>query len=256
MIELLNLTKRFRQVLAVDDLSLTVQPGEIYGFLGPNGAGKTTTIKMIAGTLRPTSGRVFIAGRDLLRRPEEAKQLVGFIPDRPFLYEKLSGLEFLRFMAGLYGVNSHDFQDRADSLLELFELEEWRDELVESYSHGMKQRLIMSAALIHRPKVLVVDEPMVGLDPRGARLAANIFRQLKKNGVSVFVSTHTLSLAAQLCDRIGIILKGRLLTEGTVEELKEKAGESKELEDAFLKLTGGQEEQALAAFLEGGKEPW
>jgi len=249
MIELIDLTKRFRQVTAVDGLSVTVARGEIFGFLGPNGAGKTTTIKMMAGTLQPTSGRVIIDGRDLGRSPEHAKQVVGFIPDRPFLYEKLTGLEFLQFMAGLYGVNSSRFMPRAESLLELFELFDWRHELVESYSHGMKQRLIMSAALIHQPKVLVVDEPMVGLDPRGARLVRNIFRQLRSNGGTIFVSTHTLSIAAELCDRIGIILHGRLLVEGTVEELKAKAGESRELEDAFLKLTGGEEEQALAAFL-------
>ena len=249
MIELVNLTKKYRQVTAVDDLSLSVRPGEIYGFLGPNGAGKTTTIKLIAGTLRPTSGQVLIGGIDLAREPEKAKARIGFIPDRPFLYEKLSGYEFLEFMAGLYAVNSNRLAPRAEALLELFELWDWRHELVESYSHGMKQRLIMSAALVHQPKILIVDEPMVGLDPRGARLVRNIFLQLKSNGVSVFVSTHTLSIASELCDRIGIILHGRLLMEGTVDELKKRAGESRELEDAFLKLTGGEEEQALAAFL-------
>jgi len=249
MIECIELTKRFKNVVAVDSLSLKVRPGEIYGFLGPNGAGKTTTIKMIAGTLRPTSGRVLIDGVDLAQSPEEAKRVVGFIPDRPFLYEKLTGLEFLQFMAGLYGVNSGKFLSRAQSLLELFELTDWQHELVESYSHGMKQRLIMSAALLPRPKVLVVDEPMVGLDPRGARLVGNIFRQLRRNGVSIFVSTHTLSIAAELCDRIGIILRGRLLVEGAVAELQAQAGAGGQLEDAFLKLTGGEEEQALAAFL-------
>ena len=250
MIKLIDLTKRYKQVLAVDGLNLHVEPGEIYGFLGPNGAGKTTTIKMLAGTLQATSGSVIINGHDISREPEEAKRIVGFIPDRPFLYEKLTGLEFLQFMAGLYGVNSNKFRPRADSLLELFELTDWRNELVESYSHGMKQRLIMSSALIHRPRVLVVDEPMVGLDPRGARLVRNIFRRLKESGVAVFVSTHTLSIAAELCDRIGIILHGRLLTEGTEKELRERAGESQALEDAFLKLTGGAEEQALVDFLQ------
>jgi len=249
MIECIDLTKRFKNVVAVDALSLKVRPGEIYGFLGPNGAGKTTTIKMIAGTLRPTSGRVLIDGVDLAQSPEEAKRVVGFIPDRPFLYEKLTGLEFLQFMAGLYGVNSGKFLSRAQSLLELFELTDWQHELVESYSHGMKQRLIMSAALLPRPKVLVVDEPMVGLDPRGARLVGKIFRQLRRNGVSIFVSTHTLSIAAELCDRIGIILRGRLLVEGAVTELQAQAGAEGQLEDAFLKLTGGEEEQALASFL-------
>jgi ABC-2 type transport system ATP-binding protein len=207
---------------------------------------------MVAGVLRPSSGRIEIAGHDLTRRPEAAKRVVGFIPDRPFLYEKLTGYEFLSFMAGLYGVNSDRFASRAETLLKLFELHDWRDDLVENYSHGMKQRLIMSAALLHRPKVLVVDEPMVGLDPRGARLVANIFRELGKSGVAVFVSTHTLSIAAQLCDRIGIILKGRLLTEGTADQLKAQAGQRAELEDAFLRLTGGDEEQALAGLMEDG----
>jgi len=249
MIKLIEITKRFKQVLAVDRLSMEVDPGEIYGFLGPNGAGKTTTIKMIAGTLRPTSGRVLIDGHDLADEPLAAKRVVGFIPDRPFIYEKLTGLEFLRFTADLYDLNHNSFKTRANDLLELFELIDWKDELVESYSHGMKQRLIMSAALLHRPKVIVVDEPMVGLDPRGARLVKNIFRQLNRSGVAILMSTHTLSIAAEVCDRIGIILQGRLLTEGTPEELKAQADRSEHLEEAFLKLTGGHEEQVLADFL-------
>lgn len=253
MIEIAHLTKRFRHVTAVEDLSLTIRSGEIYGFLGPNGAGKTTTIKMIAGTLQPTSGRIVIDGRDLARDPAGAKRVVGFVPDRPFLYEKLTGMEFLQFIAGLYGVNSVTFRPRAEALLELFELSRWQNELVEGYSHGMKQRLIMSSALIHQPKVLVVDEPMVGLDPRGARLLKNIFRQLRDNGVALFLSTHTLSLVADLCDRIGIILKGRLLVEGTIAELQDRSGARESLEDAFLKLTGGEEEQAMAAFLQQGR---
>jgi ABC-2 type transport system ATP-binding protein len=255
MIEIENLTKKYKKVTAVDELSLKVPAGTIYGFLGPNGAGKTTTIRMIAGTLRPTSGRIVIGGVDLAKDPREAKRQVGFIPDRPFLYEKLTGYEFLQFMAGLYEVNGSAFISRAESLLNLFELWDWRSELVESYSHGMKQRLVMSAALIHRPQVLVVDEPMVGLDPRGARLVARIFRQLKDDGRSIFVSTHTLGLAQELCDRIGIIFHGRLLVEGTVEELRAKAGESRQLEDAFLKLTGGDEEQALAEYLREDPRP-
>jgi ABC-2 type transport system ATP-binding protein len=249
MIHINKLTKRYKQVVAVDHLTLEVRPGEIYGFLGPNGAGKTTTIKMIAGILKPTSGRIMIDGCDLALQPDHAKKVVGFIPDRPFLYEKLTGLEFLEFMAGLYQVERRDFLRRADSLLELFELSEWKDEMIENYSHGMKQRLIMSAALIHRPKVLVVDEPMVGLDPRGARLVRNIFKQLRSNGATLFISTHTLSIAADVCDRIGIILNGRLRASGTVDELAAEAGDSRELEDAFLRLTGGDEEQALVDFL-------
>ncbi|MBW1709001.1 MAG: ABC transporter ATP-binding protein [Deltaproteobacteria bacterium] len=248
MIELIDVSKRFKQVEAVNSLSMRVNRGEIYGFLGPNGAGKTTTLKMIAGTLKPSSGRIIINGRDVDRNPEAAKQELGFIPDRPFLYEKLTGFEFLQFMAGLYKVNHDSFSSRSRELLNLFELSSWEHELVESYSHGMKQRLIMSAAMLHRPKALIVDEPMVGLDPRGARLLKKIFRQLRLNGVSILISTHTLSIAADICDRIGIIHKGRLFTEGTVEELKSQAGGSKHLEEAFLKLTGGNEEQVLTDF--------
>jgi len=253
MIELIKVSKQFRQVLAVDNLSLKVNQGEIYGFLGPNGAGKTTTIRMIAGTLKPTTGQIRIDGRDLEKEPIAAKRVLGIIPDRPFLYEKLTGHEFLRFMAGLYGVSNQDFEERAIELFELFELGDWRHELIESYSHGMKQRLIMSSAMLHRPKVLVVDEPLVGLDPRGGRLIKNIFRQLKQNGVSILMSTHTLSLAAEVCDRIGIIFHGRLLTEGTAESLLAQAKGSTQLEDAFLMLTGGQQEQALARFLDIGR---
>ncbi|MBW2092361.1 MAG: ABC transporter ATP-binding protein [Deltaproteobacteria bacterium] len=245
MIELIDVSKNFRQVKAVTHLSMRVDHGEIYGFLGPNGAGKTTTLKMIAGILKPSSGQIIINGQNIERNPLAAKQELGFIPDRPFLYEKLTGTEFLRFIAGLYNVNHDSFSIHSRELLELFELSDWEHELVESYSHGMKQRLIMTAAMLHRPKALIVDEPMVGLDPRGARLLKNIFRQLRRNGVSILISTHTLAIVADLCDRIGIIHRGQLFAEGTVEQLKAQAGGSEHLEDAFLKLTGGQEEQIL-----------
>jgi ABC-2 type transport system ATP-binding protein len=241
MIQLENLTKRFRQVTAVDSISLMVPPGEIYGFLGPNGAGKTTTIKMLAGIMRPTSGRIFIDGLDLQKNPIQVKSRVGFIPDRPFLYEKLTGVEFMSFMANLYGLNSGGREKRILQFLELFELAEWGEELVGSYSHGMKQRLIMSAALLHQPRVFIVDEPLVGLDPKGARLIKRIFTELRKDGITVFMSTHTLGIAEELCDRIGIIQKGKLLAQGTVNELKEMAGqEDPHLESIFLSLTGGE----------------
>ena len=241
MIRLEKLTKQFNQVTAVDKVSLRVTPGEIYGFLGPNGAGKTTTIKMLAGIMRPTSGQVFIDGLDLQKHPIEVKARVGFIPDRPFLYEKLTGLEFMSFIANLYGINGVGLEDRIQQFLELFELAEWSRELVGSYSHGMKQRLIMSAALIHEPRVFIVDEPMVGLDPKGARLIKRIFNKLKNGGLTVFMSTHTLGIAEELCDRIGIIQKGKLLVEGTVDELKEMAGqEDPRLESIFLHLTGAE----------------
>ncbi|MDR1546339.1 MAG: ABC transporter ATP-binding protein [Deltaproteobacteria bacterium] len=238
MIKLERVTKRYRKHLAVDDLSLTVRPGEIYGFLGPNGAGKTTTIRMLAGALAPTSGAIHLDGHNLALKPREAKAILGYIPDRPFLYEKLSGHEFLIFAADLYRVPGPEAERRSRELLELFELWDWRDELIENYSHGMKQRLIMSGALLPRPKILVVDEPMVGLDPRGAKLVMDIFRRLaREDAVSVFISTHTMSLASRLCDRIGIIFKGRLISEGSEAELRQAAGRGGDLEDLFLELT-------------------
>ena len=239
MIRLEKLTKRFKQVTAVESVSLRVAPGEIYGFLGPNGAGKTTTIKMLAGIMRPTSGRIFIDELELEKHPLEVKARVGFIPDRPFLYDKLTGVEFLCFMANLYGLNSGGRDKRIQQFLELFELAEWGGELVGSYSHGMKQRLIMSAALLHQPRVFIVDEPLVGLDPKGARLIKRIFNELRRDGLTVFMSTHTLGIAEELCDRIGIIQRGKLLAEGTVNDLRELAGqEDPRLESIFLHLTG------------------
>lgn len=243
MIELAHLTKRYGRTLAVDDLSLTVAPGEVFGFLGPNGAGKTTTIRMMMGLLRPTSGTVRLGGYDLATEPLAAKQLCGFVPDRPHVYEKLTGAEFLDFVAGLYHVAPRVAASRRGMLLEFFDLREWADELVESYSHGMKQRLVMAAALIHRPRLLVVDEPMVGLDPRGARLLQRTFAELAREGVTVFMSTHSLSVAEEACDRIGIINQGRLVAVGTVGDLRRLAGSHGDarLEAVFLRLTGGED---------------
>jgi ABC-2 type transport system ATP-binding protein len=240
MIRLEELTKRYGKYVAVERLTLEVEGGELFGFLGPNGAGKTTTIKMMAGLLRPTSGRIHLAGFDLEREPEKAKSVLGFIPDRPFLYEKLSAAEFLRFVAGLYGIDGREVGRRIDGLLELVDLTRVKTELIESFSHGMKQRLVMAACFIHDPKVLVVDEPMVGLDPKGARLIKSIFRERCREGATIFVSTHTLEVAQEMCDRIGIIVNGKLIALGTMEELQEQAAsERPELEPIFLKLTGG-----------------
>jgi len=240
VIRLEGLVKRYGKHLAVDGLSLEVAAGELFGFLGPNGAGKTTTIKMMAGLLRPTSGRIVIAGHDLERNPEKAKAALGFIPDRPFLSEKLSAAEFLRFVAGLYGIDGHEVGRSIDELLELVELSHVRSELIESFSHGMKQRLIMAASFIHDPQVLVVDEPMVGLDPKGARLIKSIFRERCRKGATVFMSTHTLEVAQEMCDRIGIIMNGKLLALGSMAELQELSHSDRpELEHIFLKLTGG-----------------
>lgn len=241
MIRLASVHKRYGRHEAVRNLSLHVERGELFGFLGPNGAGKTTTIKMIAGLLQPTSGKIFIAGHDLAEEPVKAKQALGFIPDRPFLYEKLSAAEFLRFVAGIYGFDGSALNGRIDHLLELVELREVSAELIESFSHGMKQRLVMAAAFVHEPQVIVVDEPMVGLDPKGARLIKRVFREYCNRGHAVFVSTHTLEVAQELCDRIGIILGGELVALGSMTELRAKvANEQQDLEEIFLRLTGGE----------------
>jgi ABC-2 type transport system ATP-binding protein len=239
MIQLHELTKRYGDFTAVDALTLEVQKGELFGFLGPNGAGKTTTLRMIAGILVPSSGRVSIAGVDLRGDPIAAKSQLGFIPDRPFIYEKLSGAEFLRFVAGLYGQSGDDVERRGRELLALFDLEEWRDELVESYSHGMRQKLIISSAFVHRPEVIVVDEPMVGLDPKAARILKDLFREYVRRGHTIMMSTHTLEVAESLCDRIGIMQNGKLRALGTMSELRAGAVEGGEaLESIFLRLTG------------------
>jgi ABC-2 type transport system ATP-binding protein len=243
MILVENLVKRYGKFTAVDGVSLEVPAGESHGFLGPNGAGKTTTIRMIAGLLKPTAGRISIAGHDLAREAEAAKGSLGFIPDRPFIYEKLTAGEFLRFHAGLYGLEGEPVEKRVAELLALFELSKWEAELVESFSHGMKQRLVMCAAFLHRPRAVLVDEPMVGLDPRGARLIKDVFRQMAKNGVAILMSTHTLEVAEEMCDRISIILGGKIIARGTVDDLRGAAGGAgggdQELTSVFLRLTGG-----------------
>ncbi len=236
MIELKNLTKRYADFLAVNDLNLSVERGEIFGFIGPNGAGKTTTIKIMGGILAPTSGTVRIAGIRMDEEPEKAKQKIGFIPDRPYLYEKLTGMEFLRFTADLYNVDA--FFKKAEDKLAMFSLSDWPNELIESYSHGMKQRLIMAAALLHDPEVIIVDEPTVGLDPAAVKMLKELFRHLAGEGVTIFMSTHTLKVAEDICDRIGIIHKGALIAIGTTEDLKREAGvTAADLEQVFLNLT-------------------
>ena len=238
MIELKALTKKFGDFRAVDNLNLTIKKGEIFGFIGPNGAGKTTTIKMIGGILEPSFGTVTIAGIDMQKEPETAKSNIGFIPDRPYIYEKLTGMEFLRFTADLYGVPHEIFRKKAQENLEMFSLSDWSSELIESYSHGMKQRLIMSAALLHDPRVIIVDEPMVGLDPVAIRMVKDLFHRLARKGVTVFMSTHTLAVAEDICDRIGIIHKGHLIASGTTADLSREANVTDtDLERVFLNLT-------------------
>jgi ABC-2 type transport system ATP-binding protein len=240
MIAVPDLVKKYGSFTAVDGVSLEVPPGEIHGFLGPNGAGKTTTIRMIAGLLKPTAGRILVNGHDLAIDPEAAKASLGFIPDRPFIYEKLTAGEFLRFHGGLFGMDGNGIAERVKEMLDLFELSRWEHELVESFSHGMKQRLVMSAAFLHRPRAVLVDEPMVGLDPRGARLIKAVFRRMSERGVAILMSTHTLEVAQEMCDRISIILKGRIIASGTVDELRALAGsDDDQLTAVFLKLTGG-----------------
>jgi ABC-2 type transport system ATP-binding protein len=239
MIVFENLTKTYRGIKAVDNLSLQIPRGSIFGFIGPNGAGKTTTIKMMTGILRPTSGRIRIDGFDIAREPSRVKRIIGLIPDRPFLYEKLSGTEFLLFKGGLYGMDRIRLNEEISHLLNTFELTEWGDELIESYSHGMKQRLIIASALIHRPKVIVVDEPMVALDPRGAKLVKDLFNDKASKGVTVFMSTHTLALAQEVCQHIAIVDRGRVVASGTPKDLEKQAGVKGGLESIFLALTAG-----------------
>ena len=241
MIAVQNLVKIYGRFTAVDGVSLSVEPGEIHGFLGPNGAGKTTTMRMIAGLLKPTSGRIVVNGHDLEQEPEAAKGALGFIPDRPFIYDKLTAGEFLTFHAGLYGMTNGQVAGRVDEMLDLFELTQWKNELIESFSHGMKQRLVMSSAFFHRPQAVCVDEPMVGLDPRGARLIKDVFRRMSERGVAILMSTHTLEVAQEMCHRLSIIQKGHIIAQGTVDEVKAIAGSTTDehLTAVFLKLTGG-----------------
>lgn len=238
MIKLVNLSKRYGELAAVDSLSLEAHRGEIFGFLGPNGAGKTTTIRVMMGILKPTFGEVFLGGYHVEREPERAKAITGFIPDRPFLYEKLTGGEFLTFVGKLHRLEADVLRRRIGELLEYFELARWRNELVEGYSHGMKQRLVVCAALIHEPRVLVIDEPMVGMDPKGSRSLKDLFRSLSNNGTTIFLSTHSIGVAEEVCHRIGIIQNGRLIACGTMAELHGQAkNHDGNLESVFLELT-------------------
>jgi ABC-2 type transport system ATP-binding protein len=248
MIQLINLSKHYGKVAAVDGLHLDVPKGQIFGFLGPNGAGKTTTIRVMMGILKATAGQVLLDGHDVVAAAQQAKAIAGFIPDRPFIYEKLSGSEFLEFVGKLHRVEGERLSRRIAELLEYLELTQWKDELVESYSHGMKQRLVVCAALIHKPRILIVDEPMVGMDPKGARTIKDLFRALAGNGTTVFLSTHSISVAEEICHRIGIIQKGRLIACGTMSELHERAaGRHANLESVFLELTREQERGPVAA---------
>ncbi len=252
MLHLEGLVKRYGSFTAVNGIDLIVPRGEIFGFLGPNGAGKTTTIRMIAGVLQPSGGRIEIGGDDLASDPVSAKSRIGYIPDRPFLYEKLSGGEFLRFVAGLWGKDETASEQRVAGLLDLFSLSEWRDELIESYSHGMRQKLLITSALIHQPELIVVDEPMVGLDPRSARILKDLLRAFVDRGGTVFLSSHTLEVVEAVCDRIAIIREGDIIALGTMDDLRDQvdSGEA-HLEEIFLKMTGNEDMANVVASLQG-----
>jgi ABC-2 type transport system ATP-binding protein len=237
MIELDHVTKRYGSKLAVDDLSLVIGRGELFAFLGPNGAGKTTTIKLMCGLLFPTSGRVRIGGFDLAAHGREARQLISYVPDQPFLYEKLTGREVLRFIADMYGMPQARAQDRIERMIELFGLAGFVDDLTQHYSHGMRQRTVFASALLHEPQVLIVDEPTVGLDPRSVRLLKDLLREEVKRGVTVFLSTHSLDVAQEVADRIGVVGQGRLIGCGSLDALRRQAALDGSLEEVFFKLT-------------------
>lgn len=238
MIDISNLSKSYNkgQVKAVDGLNLKVNRGEIFGFLGPNGAGKTTTIKMIVGLLNPDTGSITIDGTDIAKEPIEAKRKMGYVPDEPVLYERLTGLEYLNFMADVYQVPASVRKKRIESYLDMFDLKDAAADLIKSYSHGMRQKTALAGALLHDPKLWILDEPMVGLDPKSAHLLKNQMREHCDKGNTVFFSTHVLEVAEKLCDRVGIIHKGKLIAIGTIDELRH--GDQKDsLENIFLELT-------------------
>lgn len=252
MIELRGVTKTFGAKRAVDRLDLTVHSGELFAFLGPNGAGKTTTIKMVCGLLTPTEGTVLVGGKPA--SSQEARQLISYVPDQPYLYEKLTGREFLKFVVEMYGIERRHAVRRIGELIETFEMNDYVDELSESYSHGMKQRVVFAAALVHDPRVLIVDEPLVGLDPRSARIVKDLFVSQARSGVAVLMSTHLLSIAEELADTIGIIDRGRMLAQGPLDRIREVAQMHGPLEPLFLKLTGGDRPTALGLVAAGDGE--
>jgi ABC-2 type transport system ATP-binding protein len=240
-----KLTKRFGAKIAVRPLDLDIPEGTFFCFLGPNGAGKTTTIKMLTGLLNPSEGRALVGGVDIQRDPVAAKRLLGYVPDHPFLYDKLTGREFMRFVAGLYQISEAIYDRDCEHLLEIFEIAHVADQLIEDYSHGMRQKLSFASCFLHQPRIIIVDEPWVGLDPKNIRFVKDYLKQKTRNeGLTVFMSTHTLSIAEEIADQIGIINQGRLLATGTVDEIKALHRNPGSLEDVFLGLTqGGQDEE-------------
>ncbi|WP_186579941.1 ABC transporter ATP-binding protein [Aquibacillus kalidii] len=245
-IKITNLAKTYGKHDAVKQLNFEVQKGELFGFLGPNGAGKTTTIKMLTGLLEPSSGSAEINGINIWQHPIDAKKKIAYVPDQPNLYPKLTGWDYLEFVASVFQLPKDRFQAKAEELLSIFNLSNQASDLIESYSHGMKQKIAICGALVHEPAVLFLDEPTVGLDPKSARSLKNLLRKLCDEGMTAFISTHILEIAEQMCDRVGIILDGNIIALGTMEELKSAEGKADQsLEDIFLELTGGEDEQAL-----------
>jgi ABC-2 type transport system ATP-binding protein len=252
MIVIDHLVKRYDDHIAVNDISLEINSGEIFGFLGPNGAGKTSTIKMIMGLMKPTSGTITVGGHNIQEDPVSAKKVLGYVPDRPILYEKLTAWEYMKFIAGIYGVDDKDLQERGMKYLKIFQLGEWTNELVENFSHGMKQRLNLSAVFMRDPKILILDEPLIGLDPRGARLLKEMLHTSRSNGMCIFMSTHILEIAEQMCDRLAIIHKGNVITSGTAGDMRKQAQTPDSgLERIFLRLTGGEDVVGIVRELEG-----
>ena len=251
-----GLVRRFGSKIAVDSLNLTVRRGEFFGFLGPNGAGKSTTIKMMVGMLRPSAGSVWVGGVDVWRDPLEARSLMGVLPEQLNLYERLSGREFLTFAGHMYGLSKQEVQRRSEDLLSVLMLHDDADKLIVDYSVGMRKKIALAAALIHRPQVLFLDEPFEGIDPISSRVIRNILRDLTGSGVTIFFSSHIMEVVERLCSRVGIINQGRLVAEGTLQELRERAGqnggtgEGATLEDIFLQVVGAQQEGGNLSWLE------
>ena len=248
MIELQQVTRRYGSKVAVDGLDLEIPRGELFAFLGPNGAGKTTTIKMMVGLLQPTQGTIHICGQNIVRHAREVNLRTGYVPDEPYLYDKLSGREFLQFIAEIYGLAADIAERNIAKQIAQFRIGDFVDHLAESYSHGMKQRLVFASAMLHEPDVLIVDEPMVGLDPRSMRLVKDLLRSRADDGTSIFMSTHTLAVAEEIADRIGVIANGRLLFLGTVSELRQRQASDESLEQLFLALTEDSDETPAGSY--------
>jgi len=252
MIEITGLKKNYGSFTAVDGVSLKVKPGELYGFLGPNGAGKTTTIKLLVGLLKADEGTILLDGHDIARDTTKAKSIIGYLPQEPYVYEKLSAREFIRFMAEIYRVDSNGLENKIEDLLEAFELTDKADQLIGGFSGGMKQKTLLAGILVHNPKILLLDEPTNGLDPKSARMVKDLLIQAAGRGMTVFLSTHILEIAEKMCTRIGIINQGKLVIEGTVDEIRQTAREGGgSLEDVFLEITGGDEQTDLVRVLGG-----